>query len=310
MDNSLARKRKGKKIRKIIIWMLVLLVVVAGIAWSVVTFGGAKGSYDEEKVMKRDVVTYYSFSGVVEAKNSDSILADRALQVKEVLVKEGDKVKKDDELIKTTYGSNIKATMDGTVSKLYVETDSQVMSGMNLVDLVDYDHLQVSVKVDEYDLSSIAVHKKVKVTINALDKVVSGEISSISREAINTNGLAYFSATIDLAYNKVLRVGMSTEIRILNKRVKQVMTLSMKAIQFDANNKPFVLVKDAKGTAITQYIVTGMNDGNIVQVVKGLKVGQVVLVAKKVAVQSFGGAGMRPASASTQPANQSGGQSK
>jgi len=310
MENSLARKRKGKKIRKIIIWMLVLLVVVAGIAWSVVTFGGAKGSYDEEKVMKRDVVTYYSFSGVVEAKNSDSILADRALQVKEVLVKEGDKVKKDDELIKTTYGSNIKATMDGTVSKLYVETDSQVMSGMNLVDLVDYDHLQVSVKVDEYDLSSIAVHKKVKVTINALDKVVSGEISSISREAINTNGLAYFSATIDLAYNKVLRVGMSTEIRILNKRVNQVMTLSMKAIQFDADNKPFVLVKDAKGAAITQYVVTGMNDGNIVQIRKGLKVGQVVLVVKKIAVQTFGGSGMRPASASTQPSNQSGGQSK
>jgi len=286
MEKNVGVKRKGKKVLKRIIWAVVILAVVGAVVFAVVSIGNAKGAYDEEKVLRGDITTYYSFSGVIEAKNHDEILADKAMQIKEVLVAEGDKVKKDDELFKTTFGEKILATMDGTISTLYVEQDSQVMAGLNLVDIVDYNHLMVNVKVDEYDLGSVAVKKKVQVTINALEKVVSGKISKISREATNSNGLAYFTADVDLKYNKALRVGMSTEVRILNKQVKKVLTVSMKAVQFDASNKPFVLLKDAKGAPVSTYITTGMNDGNIVEVKKGLKVGQTVLSVKKVATTS------------------------
>ena len=294
MENGTNTKKKGKKMRKRIIWAVVILLVITGIAWAVISFGNARSAYEEEKVKKGDISTYYSFSGVVEAKNSESVLSDKAMQIDEVLVKEGDKVSKDDVLLKTSFGEEITASIDGEVSKLYVEKSDQIMSGMKLVDMVDYDNLQISVKVDEYDIGSVAVDKKVDVTINALDKNVSGKISSISKEATNVNGVAYFTATIDLAKNKSLRVGMSTEVKILNKHVKKVMLLSMKAVQFDASNQPFVLLKDAKGLPVIQNITTGMNDGNIVQVKKGVTVGQIVLIPKKTAAQTFGpNGGMR-----------------
>ena len=304
MENSTNAKKKGKKTRKRVIWIVVILLAVAGLVWGVISAGGARGVYDQEKVKKGDVVTYYSFSGVVEAKNSESILSERAMQISDILVKEGDKVSKDDVLLKTSFGEKIKATIDGEISKLYVEKSDQIMSGMKLIDIVDYDNLQISVKVDEYDLSSMSVNKKVSVTINALDKKVSGKISSISREATNVNGVAYFTATIDLSKNDALRVGMSAEVKILNKRVNGVMTLSMNAVQFDASNQPYVLIKDAKGLPVLQNIETGMNDGNIVQIKKGVNVGQVVLIPKKTAAQTFGAnGGMR---AGTQSGSQSG----
>ena len=61
--------------------------------------------------------------------------------------REGDAVHKDDILMETTAGEQIKAEIDGEVTKLYVEEGSPVTAGSQLIDLVNYDHLQVTVKV-------------------------------------------------------------------------------------------------------------------------------------------------------------------
>ncbi|MBE5984345.1 MAG: efflux RND transporter periplasmic adaptor subunit, partial [Paenibacillaceae bacterium] len=49
------------------------------------------------------------------------------------------------------------AEVSGTVSEIYVDENDSITQGTNIMDIIDYDDLEVKVKVDEYDLSAVSV---------------------------------------------------------------------------------------------------------------------------------------------------------
>ncbi|MEO2077283.1 MAG: HlyD family efflux transporter periplasmic adaptor subunit [Bacillus sp. (in: firmicutes)] len=271
-------KQKKKSKKKIVIWSIVGLIVASLISAVLFTPKGL-GNVEKEKAQTGDITTYYSFSGAVEAKNRKTITSEEAMQIKEIKVKVGDQVKNGDVLVVTKDGDKIKATLDGEISKIHVEKNAQVMSGAQLLDIVNYSVLQTNVKVDEYDLKYLKVGQEVNVTINALEKEIKGTVSAISKEATNENGVSYFTATIDLAKDEAIKVGMSTEAKILKQEAKGVVTLSMKAIQFDSKNKPYVLIPTEKGMATKKYIQPGINDGTTIEVKNGVSAGDEVIIS-------------------------------
>lgn len=273
-------KQKKKNKKKIVIWTIVGLVVAALISAVLFTPKGS-GDFEEEKAQTGDITTYYSFSGAVEAKNRKTIMSEAALQIKELKVKVGDQVKNGDILMETKHGDKIKATLDGEISKIYVEKNAELMSGAQLIDIVDYSVLQTNVKIDEYDLKYLSVGKEVNVTINALEKEIKGTVSAISKEATNENGVSYFTATIDLTKDEAIKVGMSTEAKILKQNATGITTLSMTAIKFDSKNKPYVLIPSEKGLPTKKYIQTGMNDGTTIEIKGGVGAGDVVMISSK-----------------------------
>lgn len=255
--------------------------------------GNKEGLYTEERVKTAEIETYYTFSGNVESKNSQNIMAQKTMQISEIKVKEGDKVEIDDVLFLTSQEEEIKSKIDGTISKIYIEEDESVMAGTNLSDIIDFDNLQITIKVDEYDLSSIGVGKDVSVTINALDKIVNGKISEISNTAINKNGVAYFTAILDLDKSEEIKVGMSAEAKILNERVSNVLTLPMKVLHFNDEDEIYVLVEGEAGRPVEQMIRVGINDGKNVEIIQGLEDEQVVFYTKaEGTLNSPGGGGM------------------
>ena len=97
------------------------------------------------------------FSGNVEAKDRRVIYANQILQIKEFRVEVGELIEEDDDLYKTTYGSIAESPIDGEVLDIYVSENEQIMAGSKIMEIVDYSDLQISIKVDEYDLSAIKV---------------------------------------------------------------------------------------------------------------------------------------------------------
>lgn len=262
----MSTKKKSKTTK--LIWGIGI-VVVAGLL--VFPLLGRTSSTSQEATAKvGNIETYYSFSGNVESKNTQEVRAQQVTQISSIKISEGTKVKKDDVLFETAQGEKIKAKIDGTVSKIYVEENESVMAGANLCDITDFDNLQVTTKVDEYDLSSITVGKDVDVTINALDKTIKGKVADISDVADSQNGVAYFMGTIDLPKEENVKVGMTVEIKVLNKAVSNVVTIPMGAVQFDADNEPFVEVKGDKNQPTKQSVKLGINDGKSVEVVEGV----------------------------------------
>lgn len=276
-----------KKIKKISIIGVIVVILAAAIVLPGLQRIKST-NYTEVIPAKGDITTYYSFSGSVEAKNRQTVLADRIMQVKNIKVKVGQEIKKDDVLIETTTGEKIKAKIDGEVSNVYVEENTQVMSGGKLMDIVDYSDLQLKVQVDEYDLSVVEKDKQAAVNIHALSKDVTGKVIEVSKEGTYLNGVTYFTAIISLEKNDAIRVGMSAEARILNQSVKNAVTLSMSSINFDDNNKPYVLLKTDKGVPQRREITVGINDGVTTEIKSGITINDTVLLPVKSEATSFG----------------------
>ena len=269
---ALAKQKKSKK--GLIIGIIAGVIVIGLIAAQMLLPKQSK--YTDVTVKKATIETYYTFSGSVDSKNKQNVMASNVMQISEINVNEGEKVEKDTVLFTTSQGNEIKSQISGTISKIYVQQDQQVMSGTQLCDIYDFDNLQISVKVDEHDLNSIAKGKKVSISIDALNKEMTGLVSSISSTAINENGIAYFPAVIDLPKDNSIKVGMTAEAKILNKQAKDVLSIPVKALQFDTDDKPYVLIKQEKGAPVKKYVKVGINDGKTVEITEGLKEGQVV----------------------------------
>ena len=268
---AITRKKKSKK--GLIIGISAL--VIAGFI-GVHMLKPRTSQYTDVTVKKASIETYYSFSGSVASENTQNVMANSMMQISKVKYKENDVVKKDAVLFTTSSGQQIKSQIAGTVSKIYVEQDQTVSAGAKLCDIIDFNNLQVEVKVDEYDLQSISEGKAVSVNINSLNKEVTGKVSSVSDTATNDNGVAYFTAVVNLPKDDAIKVGMTAEVKILNQQADNVLTLPMKALQFDSENKPYVLIKSEKGLPVKQYVTMGINDGVTVGITEGVAEGQTI----------------------------------
>ena len=146
------------------------------------------------------------------------------------------------------------------------------------MEIVDFTNLQVSIKVDEYQLSTLAVGAPVTINIDSIGRSVQGSVSEISREAKNENGVAYFTAIVDFQGDAQIRIGMNAEVIIVKEQADNVLTVPVDAIQFGADNETFVLVKNESEETENRPVTTGITDGIHIQIAAGLAEGEVVLM--------------------------------
>jgi len=288
----MSTKKRSKTKKRITISIITILVV--GIA-AILLMRPTPTSYESVDAQTGDITTYYSFSGNIETKNRQTVMSEKVMQVSEINVKEGDTVKEGDVLISSTTGDEIISKINGEVVNLNVEENAQVMAGMKLLEIVDYNDLEINVKVDEYDISAIEKGKETSVKIGAVNKELKGEISSMSKEGQVLNGVTFFIATIDLEQDDSLRIGMSAEVKLINDNATGIVTLPMTAIQFDDNNNPYVLKEDENGEAVKTEIATGINDNTTVEVTSGVLSGETILYKNAVTTTGMGFGANRPA---------------
>jgi len=270
-------KKKGKKK-----WIILGVVTVIAVAVAVVSPGNpqAMAAYTQEIVTTGSITSYYSFTGNVKVENSQSITAAASMTVREVYVQEGDHVYKGDRLLRTSDGEVHKATVSGEVDRLHVMKDDEVKAGDALIDIVDYDHMVIEIRVDEFDVPAVEAGKAALVTVNALGATFDTTVIRLDRQATQSGDISYYLATLGLGDVPGVLPGMQVDVRITNAHAENVTTLSMDALQFTATNQPFVQVKGENGTQIVPVRV-GVNDGVRVEILDGLRSGDAVQVPPK-----------------------------
>lgn len=265
-----------KKTRKILIWV----VVIALIAIAALSAMGQRQqvNYDEETARTLDIETFYTFSGNVEADSFKVVAATTRGTVKEWKFEEGDKVEEDDAVMAPKSGAQLKSPMDGTISDIYVDEDETYTPGEALFRVADYDHPLVRIKVDEYDVSAISKGMTVDVKVQATGDTLTGTVRRIAQEATVANDLAYYEVIVDLPQDGNLVMGLTCEVIVPRESVQNATTVSMKAIQYDDNGKPFVYCYNRNNEIVEQTVLLGINDGTIVEIKDGIRTGEVVLV--------------------------------
>lgn len=177
--------------------------------------------------------------------------------------------------------ARVLSEVSGEISEIYVVENESIIMGKPIMDIVNYDDLEVVLKVDEYDLGTVTIGKEAEIMVSSLNQKVGGKITDISKQAMVVNSVSYFETTISLEKGENLRVGLSTEVKILSGSAINTTTISMKSLQFDNENLPYVYYREASGNIATKSVTVGINDGIIVQILEGVATGDTILIPEE-----------------------------
>lgn len=267
---------KKKQLRKVMIWFIVLAVVLVGVF--VFLNRSTSINYTKETAKTQDIDTYYTFSGNVEPSDAKVIYATTRGTVKEWYFDEGDQVEEDDAVLLTTGGTRIKTTMTGTISDLYVDVDDTFSMGDALLRVADYEHPILYIQIDEYDVAAVHKGQQVNIKVQATGAKLTGKVTRVAQEATVVNNVAYYQAEIAVDADSDLKMGLTCEITIPRESVEDVTTLSMNAIQYDDDGKPYVYMYDRNNRVVEQSVTLGINNGTIVEIKDGVRSGETVLI--------------------------------
>jgi HlyD family secretion protein len=172
----------------------------------------------------------------------------------------------------------LSAPFDGTITS--VNTEVGEMAAGAVVEMATMDHLEVILDVDEVDVGALKVGQPAKVTFSAWPgSTVTGKIITIAPKANATANVVNFEVHIALDKTDLdLRAGMTADASIQTFLLKNVMILPRDAVMTDAQtNKAYVSVVGPTGDITQTEVKLGQRNDDSVQIVSGLKAGDVVL---------------------------------
>lgn len=139
----------------------------------------------------------------------------------------------------------IRSPIAGTiVEKFYKEGDT-LESGKTLCTIFDLSYLEMTLNVDELDISQVEVGQEVTITADAVaGEVYHGVVTKININGTTNNGVTSYPVTIRIDEPGSLLPGMNVDAEIVTKSAENVLTIPNGAIA--RGNR--VLVKTATTT--------------------------------------------------------------
>ncbi|MGG4038671.1 efflux RND transporter periplasmic adaptor subunit [Heyndrickxia ginsengihumi] len=268
-------------------WLLIIVIFI-------VIIGGGSFFYIKHKqssrqtfaqqtqtstVQKGSLKVTVSGSGTVKSASSKDVTSDTMGTVDEVLVSKGDKVKKGDELVTFTDGSDpITAPNSGTVTSLNVESGDKVNQGKVVAHITNYSDLETTINVDELDINKVKKDQDATITLSAIeDKTFKGKVTDVAQEGTSTNGVSTFEVTVSIENPKDIKVGMTTEANIVTANKKNVVYVPVDAVHTNGTKK-YVVVKNSDGSTSMQAVKVGINNDDNIEITSGLTVGQEIVL--------------------------------
>lgn len=299
-QSSLQRSRAG------------LQNVKANYAQSEASLKEAKSNYERNKTLfEKGIISKAEWDQIVAAYERSEAMKNASyysMQSAAATVTEAT-----DNLARTT----IYAPMRGTISKLDVELGERVvgtqqMAGTEIMRVADLSKMEVEVEVNENDIVKVSVGDSTKVEVDAyLKREFKGVVTEISNSAIE--GLTADQVTnfkvkvriLESSYQDLLegkkenyspfRPGMTATVDIITRRKSNVIgvpisaivikndTTTTKGIKKKDDSKEnldekfeTVFVKDGDKAKL-RVVKTGIQDDRNIEIISGLKPGEVVI---------------------------------
>ncbi|MDD2486896.1 MAG: HlyD family efflux transporter periplasmic adaptor subunit [Candidatus Gracilibacteria bacterium] len=173
--------------------------------------------------------------------------------------------------------SKIRSPIDGKIGKLSVTKIGTILNAnptLPFVSVINKDSLYVEAKIEEGDIPNVYLGQEVKIGFNSLENVsLTGRVSFISdkSEADINNIITYKVDIIFDSLDKGVKEGFTAQLYFVLTKHRNIMAVPIETVK-DENSKSFVTLKD--GTK--KEVKTGINDGDFVEIVSGLKKGDII----------------------------------
>ncbi len=301
----------SKSQKKSYVKPLIILLILGAAGFGGYTYykkkkeASARPVYREETVERGNLDRTVLATGEVLPQNRLEIKPPIAGRVEQVLVDEGDKVKKG-QIIGWMSSTERAALLDsarakgaaelkrwedmyrptpilapiaGTVILRNVEP-GQTFTNTEAV-VVLSDRLTVKAKVDETDLSQIKIGQRAKIVLDAYPKEpIEGRVDKLAFEAVTTSNVTtYTTDVVPLKTPDFMRSGMTANVTFYAETREHVLLVSTEAIRSESN-QTFVLVKaqDPKLPPLQKNIKIGLTDGKRTEITEGVADGETILI--------------------------------
>jgi len=284
----------GTRKNKIIFTSLIICLLAILSWWILKSPAKAQIQYRVIQPESRDLITRVQTTGSVQPENRVEIKPTVAGRVEEVLVSEGQYVKKGT-LLAWMSSAERAALIDAARAKgeaelnkwreLYKPTPviapvsgniihKKVESGQSVNSqdaiLVMADRLIIKATVDETDMSKIKKNQVAEVSLDAYPKeLFNARVSAIAYEAEKTNNVTTYSVDVLAEQNPdYMRSGMTANISFISESKAAALSLPTEAIKFK-QGKSFVLTGNQAEPTETD-IAIGLTDGKYTEIVNGI----------------------------------------
>ena len=174
----------------------------------------------------------------------------------------------------------ITSPISGTVIEKNAKVGDALSSGTDLCTIYDLSYLEMTINVDELQVSSLQVGQEVRVTADAVpDKTYVGEVTRVSMKGDTSGGTTTYPVTVRIDETDGLRPGMNANAEIVVAQAKNALAVPNAAIVrgnyvLVRQDSPSAVNADAAMFAPDGYVYvkvkTGVSDDNYTQIVSGL----------------------------------------
>lgn len=192
--------------------------------------------------------------------------------------------------------ATITSPIDGVVLSKEVEEGQTVASSFSTPTLFkiarDLTDMRVIADVDEADIGDVKEDQRVTFTVDAFpDDTFEGQVTQVRQEATTESNVVTYEVVISAPNDDLkLKPGLTANVVIFTMEAKDVLAVPSKALRFtpheamlnsdetitDTDAKEKVWVKEGSNLKAVA-VETGMTNGTLTQITKGLKPGTHVL---------------------------------
>jgi len=248
------------------------------------------------EAVRGDIAEYMKTNGVIAARATVSVVPDIAGVVKNLAIKVGDRVEKN-QVVATIdpskpgseyVPSSVKATIGGVVTSVSVQEGTSVTTSSAVATIVQLTNPQLKVDVPEAKAENIVVGQSAVFILDAHPRrQMAAEVVEISPSVDPiTRSLQVTLDISDQSDNAYVLPGMSAQAWILVTSRTGIVKIPSSAIQRNSTSH-FVYIIDRNEIARRTRIVPGLLTDSEAEIVSGLKAGDRI-VAEGTAIVSDG----------------------
>lgn len=194
----------------------------------------------------------------------------------------------------------VTAPISGTVVTKSAKAGDKIEGGSSgtLCTIYDLTYLEMTMNIDELDISDVAVGQTVEVTADAVEgKTYTGVVTRVSVAGVTSGGITAYPVTVRIDETDGLLPGMNVDAEIVIEESRDTLAIPCGAL----NRGDTVLITAGSPSAVNALdqeapegyvyveVETGVSDGSYIEVTSGLQEGDTVAYIQ---VSSSGDSGM------------------
>lgn len=182
---------------------------------------------------------------------------------------------------------SVTAPISGTVVTKNAKAGDNIEggSGSTLCVIYDLSYLEMTMSIDELDISSVEVGQEVRITADAVEgKTYTGVVTEVSVAGTTSGGITTYPVTVRIDETDGLLPGMNVDAEIVISSADDVLAIPSAAVSrgdmvlVTANSPSAVNALDQEAPEGYVYVPveTGVSDNSYIEVLSGLQEGDTV----------------------------------